>query len=158
MMNEWYKQLFGESEGKDQKGIFPASCIFTTDLHSMGQFLQDGARVMFETVVEVERSRADLTIEKAAEDFDGLNYLAGKTLGHVNKMAMQGTILAHTDGGVPVVLLKTPSLAERDMGYLIYFFEMACAVSGYLLGVNPFDQPGVEAYKKLMFQGLSAWK
>ena len=143
--------MFGESEGKDQKGIFPASCVFTTDLHSMGQFMQDGSRSLFETMVAVEKPRSDLAIPDTGEDFDGLGYLAGQTLSHVNKMAMQGTILAHTDGGVPVIVLRTPSLAERDLGYLIYFFEKACAVSGYLLGVNPFDQPGVESYKKNMF-------
>jgi glucose-6-phosphate isomerase len=150
-IGEWWKQLYGESEGKEHQGIFPASVDLTTDLHSMGQFLQDGARVMFETVVDVEKPRADFVLEKAPEDFDGLNYLAGKTLGHVNRMAMQGTVLAHTDGGVPVAILKVPSLAERDMGYLVYFLEKACAISGYLLGVNPFNQPGVESYKKNMF-------
>lgn len=150
LMNEWYKQLFGESEGKDQKGIFPASVVFTTDLHSMGQYLQDGSRMLFETVLDVKKPRAELTIP-AGEDFDGLGYLAGQSLSHVNKMAMQGTVLAHTDGGVPVVVLETDSLAEADLGYLIYFFEKACAISGYLLGVNPFDQPGVESYKKNMF-------
>jgi glucose-6-phosphate isomerase len=151
LMNEWYKQLFGESEGKDQKGIFPASVIFTTDLHSMGQFLQDGSRSLFETVVAVKTPRANLTIGRDAADFDGLNYLEGKTLAQVNKSAMQGTILAHTDGGVPVVVLQTDSLSEQDLGYLVYFFEMACAVSGYLMGVNPFNQPGVESYQKNMF-------
>ena len=151
MMNEWYKQLFGESEGKDGKGIFPASVVYTTDLHSMGQFMQDGSRNLFETVVAVERPRADCLVPDTGEDFDGLGYLAGQSLSHVNKMAMQGTILAHQGGGVPVMVLNTPSLAEEDMGYLIYFFEKACALSGYLLGVNPFDQPGVESYKKNMF-------
>lgn len=151
MMNEWYKQLFGESEGKDQKGIFPASVVFTTDLHSMGQFLQDGSRNLFETFVDVKQVRADMQIPGGSEDFDGLGYLAGADLSHVNRMAMQGTILAHTDGGVPVLVLETPSLQEEDLGYLLYFFEKACAISGYLLGVNPFDQPGVESYKKNMF-------
>ncbi len=150
VMCEWYKQLFGESEGKDQKGIFPASVIFSTDLHSMGQFLQDGSRNLFETVVAVKRLRRDMPIP-AGEDFDGLGYLARQNLSHVNDMAMKGTILAHTDGGVPVVVLETDSLAARDVGYLIYFFEKACAISGYLLGVNPFDQPGVESYKRNMF-------
>lgn len=150
IMNEWYKQLFGESEGKDQKGIFPASVVFTTDLHSMGQFLQDGSRNLFETVVSVKRPRHDMPIPSGG-DFDGLEYLAGETLSLVNEKAMQGTILAHTDGGVPVIVLETASLAEHDMGYLIYFFEKACAISGYLLGVNPFDQPGVESYKRNMF-------
>ena len=151
LMNEWYKQLFGESEGKDQKGIFPASVIFTTDLHSMGQYLQDGSRILFETVLRVKNIRSELAIPGGEEDFDGLGYLAGSNLSHVNDMALQGTILAHTDGGVPVALLETDSFAERDMGYLIYFFEKACAVSGYMLGVNPFNQPGVESYKQNMF-------
>lgn len=150
IMNEWYKQLFGESEGKDQKGIFPASVIFTTDLHSMGQFLQDGSRNLFETVVDVEKPRIDMPIP-SGEDFDGLGYLAGQNLSFVNKMAMQGTVLAHAEGGVPVLVLQTTSLAEYDMGYLIYFLEKACAISGYILGVNPFDQPGVESYKRNMF-------
>lgn len=150
LMNEWYKQLFGESEGKDQKGIFPASVVFTTDLHSMGQFLQDGSRNLFETVVAVKKPRQDMPIPSGG-DFDGLGYLAGQNLSHVNQMAMQGTILAHTDGGVPVIVLETDSLAAHDMGYLIYFFEKACAISGYILGVNPFDQPGVESYKRNMF-------
>ncbi len=151
MMCEWYKQLFGESEGKDQKGIFPASCIFTTDLHSMGQFLQNGRRLLFETVVDIKQPRTDVTIAAIEQDFDGLNYLAGQTVNHVNRMAMQATVMAHSDGGVPVAILQTDSLKEEDMGYLIYFFEKACAVSGYILGVNPFNQPGVEAYKQNMF-------
>lgn len=151
MMNEWYKQLFGESEGKDQKGLFPASVIFSTDLHSMGQFVQDGSRNLFETVVDVLHPRADIEIIDSAEDTDGLNFLSGRRLSEVNRKAMQGTILAHTDGGVPVLVLETDSLRAHDMGYLIYFFEKACAISGYMLGVNPFDQPGVESYKKNMF-------
>lgn len=151
MMNEWYKQLFGESEGKDQKGIFPASVIFSTDLHSMGQYMQDGARCLFETVVDIKQPRSDFEIAMSEEDFDGLNFLAGNSMSHVNRMAMQGTILAHSDGGVPVIVLEVDSLSARDMGYLIYFFEKTCAVSGYMLGVNPFDQPGVESYKKNMF-------
>lgn len=151
MMNEWYKQLFGESEGKDHKGIFPASVIFSTDLHSMGQYVQDGSRTLFETVVDVQTPREDLTIVESPDDIDGLNFLAGKKLSYVNRKAMQGTILAHTDGGVPVLVLEVESLAPRQLGYLIYFFEKACAISGYLLGVNPFDQPGVESYKKNMF-------
>lgn len=151
MMNEWYKQLFGESEGKDQKGIYPSSVIFSTDLHSMGQFVQDGARNLFETVVQIDKPRSDINIPDSAEDFDGLNFLAGKELSYVNRMAMQGTILAHTDGGVPVLVIEMPSLSAKDMGYLVYFFEKACAISGYMLGVNPFDQPGVESYKKNMF-------
>ncbi len=151
LMNEWYKQLFGESEGKDGKGVFPASVVFSTDLHSMGQFLQDGSRMLFETVVDIEKPRVDVTIPKGGTDADGLGFLEGSTLSHVNRMAMQGTALAHHDGGVPVILLCTPSLAEYDLGYLIFFFEKACAISGYLLGVNPFDQPGVESYKRNMF-------
>ena len=150
MMNEWYKQLFGESEGKDQKGIFPASVIFSTDLHSMGQYVQDGSRILFETVIDIKKPRVDLTIPHG-EDFDGLGFLAGQTLSHVNRKAMQGTILAHNDGGVPVVVLEIESLSAFDLGYLIYFLEKACAISGYLLGVNPFNQPGVESYKKNMF-------
>lgn len=150
MMNEWYKQLFGESEGKDQKGIFPASVIFTTDLHSMGQYIQDGTRFLFETVVDIKTPREDLTIP-GGEDGDGLGFLSGQPLSHVNRMAMQGTMLAHSDGGVPVMSLELADLSARSVGYLIYFFEKACAISGYLLGVNPFDQPGVESYKKNMF-------
>ncbi|MEG2697457.1 MAG: glucose-6-phosphate isomerase [Ruthenibacterium sp.] len=151
MMNEWYKQLFGESEGKNQKGLFPASVIFSTDLHSMGQFVQDGARIMFETVVDIKKPQKDMFIEKSEENFDGLNFLSGQNMSIVNRKAMEGTILAHTDGGVPTLLLELDSLCEKDLGYLIYFFEKACAVSGYLLSVNPFDQPGVESYKKNMF-------
>ncbi|HIV87250.1 MAG TPA: glucose-6-phosphate isomerase [Candidatus Pygmaiobacter gallistercoris] len=151
MMNEWYKQLFGESEGKDNKGLFPASVIFSTDLHSMGQFIQDGARVMFETVVDVKHPKEELFIEKSEENFDGLNFLAGQNMSYVNRKAMEGTLLAHTDGGVPNLVLEVNSLGEYDFGYLIYFFEKACAISGYLLGVNPFNQPGVESYKKNMF-------
>ena len=151
MMNEWYKQLFGESEGKDQKGLFPASVIFSTDLHSMGQFVQDGSRVMFETVVDIKSTEQEYVIEADENDFDGLNFLADMKLSDVNRKAMQGTILAHTAGGVPVITLEVDSLTEKDFGYLIYFFEFTCAVSGYMLGVNPFDQPGVESYKKNMF-------
>lgn len=151
MMNEWYKQLYGESEGKDQKGIFPASVIFSTDLHSMGQFVQDGARIMFETVIDIKTPQNELFIEKSAENFDGLNFLAGQNMSVVNRKAMEGTILAHTDGGVPNLMLEVESLTEEALGYLIYFFEKACAISGYMLGVNPFDQPGVESYKKNMF-------
>lgn len=151
MMNEWYKQLYGESEGKDQKGIFPASVIFSTDLHSMGQYVQDGGRMLFETVVDVQKPRREVLIPNSEEDIDGLNFLSGKELSYVNQKAMQGTILAHNDGGVPVLVLEVESLAARSLGYLIYFFEKACAISGYLLGVNPFDQPGVESYKKNMF-------
>lgn len=150
-VSEWWKQLYGESEGKDQKGIFPASVDLTTDLHSMGQFIQDGSRIMFETVLEVEKSREELIIGEEPVDLDGLNYLAGKTVDFVNKSAMNGTILAHTDGQVPNFLVKIPEVNEFYLGELFYFFEFACGVSGYLNGVNPFDQPGVESYKKNMF-------
>ncbi|MCM1103856.1 MAG: glucose-6-phosphate isomerase [Clostridium sp.] len=150
-VSEWWKQLYGESEGKDQKGIFPASVDLTTDLHSMGQFIQDGARIMFETVINVETSRETITINKEEVDLDGLNYLAGKTVDFVNKSAMNGTILAHTDGQVPNLMVTIPEVNEFYLGQLFYFFEFACGVSGYLLGVNPFNQPGVESYKKNMF-------
>ncbi len=150
-VSEWWKQLYGESEGKDQKGIFPASVDLTTDLHSMGQFIQDGARIMFETVLDVETSREEIIIGKEPVDLDGLNYLAGKTVDFVNKSAMNGTILAHTDGQVPNFIVKIPEVNEFYLGELFYFFEFACGVSGYLNGVNPFDQPGVESYKKNMF-------
>lgn len=150
-VSEWWKQLYGESEGKDQKGIFPASVDLTTDLHSMGQFIQDGSRIMFETVLEVEKSREELIIGEEPVDLDGLNYLAGKTVDFVNKSAMNGTILAHTDGQVPNFLVKIPEVSEFYLGELFYFFEFACGLSGYLLGVNPFNQPGVESYKKNMF-------
>lgn len=148
---EWWKQLFGESEGKDQKGIFPSSANFSTDLHSLGQYVQEGRRDLFETVLYVENSRHELTIEAEDQDLDGLNYLAGETVDFVNKKAFQGTMLAHTDGGVPNLIVELPQLDEYTFGYLVYFFEKACAMSGYLLGVNPFDQPGVEAYKVNMF-------
>ena len=151
MMNEWYKQLYGESEGKDQKGLMPTSVIFSTDLHSMGQFVQDGARIMFETVVDIKKPHTELFIEKDPANLDGLNFLADQNMSVVNRKAMEGTILAHTDGGVPNIVLEVDSLGEFDLGYLIYFFERACAISGYILGVNPFDQPGVESYKKNMF-------
>lgn len=150
-VSEWWKQLYGESEGKDQKGIFPASVDLTTDLHSMGQFIQDGSRIMFETVLNVEESRAELTIGEEPVDLDGLNYLAGKTVDFVNKSAMNGTILAHTDGDVPNLMVKIPEQNEFYLGQLFYFFEFACGVSGYISGVNPFNQPGVESYKKNMF-------
>ena len=153
-VSEWWKQLYGESEGKDQKGIFPASVDLTTDLHSMGQFIQDGARIMFETVLNVEKSSAELTIGEEAVDLDGLNYLAGKTVDFVNKSAMNGTILAHTDGNVPNLMVKIPEQNEFYLGQLFYFFEFACGISGYMLGVNPFNQPGVEGYKKNMFKLL----
>ena len=150
-VSEWWKQLFGESEGKDNKGLFPASCIFSTDLHSMGQFIQDGSRVMFETVINIDTPREELTIGEEPVDLDGLNYLAGKTVDFVNKSAMNGTILAHTDGQVPNFMVTVPEVNEFYLGELFYFFEFACGVSGYLLGVNPFNQPGVESYKKNMF-------
>ncbi|MEY8332714.1 glucose-6-phosphate isomerase [Lachnospiraceae bacterium 47-T17] len=150
-VSEWWKQLYGESEGKDQKGIFPASVDLTTDLHSMGQFIQDGSRIMFETVLNVEKSRECVLIEEEPVDLDGLNYLAGKDMDFVNKSAMNGTILAHTDGNVPNLMVKIPEQNEFYLGELFYFFEFACGISGYLLGVNPFNQPGVESYKKNMF-------
>ena len=151
MMNEWYKQLFGESEGKDQKGLMPTSCIFSTDLHSMGQFLQDGSRTMFETYVDIKQTREDFYIPELEGNFDGLNFLANQNMSVVNRKAMEGTILSHTDGGVPLGLIEVDSLDAYNVGALIYFFWKACAVSGYLLSVNPFDQPGVESYKKNMF-------
>ena len=150
-VSEWWKQLFGESEGKDNKGLFPASVDLTTDLHSMGQFIQDGSRVMFETVINIDTPREELTIGEEPVDLDGLNYLAGKTVDFVNKSAMNGTILAHTDGNVPNLMVKIPEQTEFYLGELFYFFEFACGVSGYLLGVNPFNQPGVESYKHNMF-------
>ena len=150
-VGEWWKQLYGESEGKDQKGIFPAAVDLTTDLHSMGQFIQDGQRTMFETVIELEQPACEITLEKEEVDLDGLNYLAGKTVDFINKSAMKGTRLAHTDGNVPNLVVKLPEQTEFYLGELFYFFEFACGVSGYILGVNPFDQPGVESYKKNMF-------
>ncbi|MEE1184854.1 MAG: glucose-6-phosphate isomerase [Acutalibacteraceae bacterium] len=151
MMAEWFKQLFGESEGKDNKGLFPASVTFSTDLHSMGQYVQDGSRLMFETVVTFGESDKDVIIQAEADDGDGLNFLAGKTMSFVNSKAFEGTVLAHTDGGVPNLVISIDKPDEENLGRLIYFFEKACAVSGYMLGVNPFDQPGVESYKKNMF-------
>ena len=150
-VSEWWKQLYGESEGKDQRGIFPASVDLTTDLHSMGQFIQDGARIMFETVINVETSREEIILNEEPVDLDGLNYLAGKSVDFVNKSAMNGTILAHTDGQVPNFMVNVPEVNEYYLGQLFYFFEFACGVSGYMLGVNPFNQPGVESYKKNMF-------
>ena len=150
-VSEWWKQLFGESEGKDQRGIFPAAVDLTTDLHSMGQFIQDGARIMFETVINVEESPEEIVLKKEDVDTDGMNYLAGKTVDFVNKSAMNGTILAHTDGNVPNLMVKVPEQNEFYLGELFYFFEFACGVSGYILGINPFNQPGVESYKKNMF-------
>ena len=150
-VSEWWKQLYGESEGKDQKGIFPASVDLTTDLHSMGQFIQDGSRIMYETVLNVEESQEEIIINEEPVDLDGLNYLAGKSVDFVNKSAMNGTILAHTDGNVPNLMVSIPKQDEFSLGELFYFFEFACGVSGYILGVNPFNQPGVESYKKNMF-------
>lgn len=148
---EWWKQLYGESEGKDQKGIFPAAVDLTTDLHSMGQFIQDGSRIMFETVVNIENTDAKIFIENDPEDLDGLNYLAGKDMDFVNKSAMNGTVLAHTDGNVPNLMVHVPQQNEFYLGELFYMYEFACGISGYILGVNPFNQPGVESYKKNMF-------
>lgn len=150
-VSEWWKQLYGESEGKDQKGIFPAAVDLTTDLHSMGQFIQDGSRNLFETVLEVCESPAEIVLKEEVVDTDGMNYLAGQTVDFVNKSAMNGTILAHTDGSVPNLMVKIPKQDAFSLGQLFYFFEFACGVSGYLLGVNPFNQPGVESYKKNMF-------
>ena len=149
--NEWWKQLFGESEGKDNKGLFPAGVSFSTDLHSMGQYIQEGRRNLFETVINVETPKKKITIEAAENDLDGLNFLAGKELDFVNKKAFEGTLLAHNDGGVPNIILTVPELSAYYFGQLVYFFEKACGISGYLLNINPFDQPGVEAYKKNMF-------
>ena len=149
--NEWWKQLYGESEGKDGKGLFPAAVDFSTDLHSMGQFIQDGTRNMFETVINVEKAKKEITIEFSEGDLDGLNFLTGKTMDFVNSKAFEGTLLAHNDGGVPNMVLNVPELSPYYFGQMVYFFEKACGISGYLLGVNPFDQPGVEAYKKNMF-------
>lgn len=148
---EWWKQLFGESEGKEQKGIFPAGVGFTTDLHSMGQYIQEGLRNIFETVIRVEKPLADVLIPGDRDDLDGLNFLAGRGMDHVNRMAGEGTMLAHVDGGVPNLEIIIPELSAYTLGELIYFFEISCALSGYVMGVNPFDQPGVEAYKKNMF-------
>jgi len=155
MMNEWLKQLFGESEGKDQKGIYPSSATFSTDLHSLGQFIQDGSRIMFETVVDFGAPKQDFFIKEDPANFDGLNFLSNQNMSVVNKKAMQGTVLAHTEGGVPNIVLEVPEINEFELGYLIYFFEKACALSGYVLGVNPFNQPGVESYKKNMFALLN---
>ena len=151
MMNEWFKQLYGESEGKNQTGIFPTSVIFSTDLHSMGQYIQDGSRTLFETVVLFDKVQREVVIGNDPENLDGLNFLTGKTMDYVNRKAFEGTVLAHNDGGVPNIILNVDAMDEYNLGYLIYFFEKACAISGYLLGVNPFNQPGVESYKKNMF-------
>ena len=150
-IGEWWKQLYGESEGKDLKGIFPASVDLTTDLHSMGQYIQQGVRCMFETVIDIEKAREEIYINEEPIDLDGLNYLAGETVDYINKNAMNGTMLAHTDGQVPNFMIHIPEATEHYLGELLYFFEFACGVSGYILGVNPFDQPGVESYKKNMF-------
>lgn len=151
MMNEWFKQLFGESEGKNNKGLFPSSAVFSTDLHSMGQFIQEGSRTMFETAVIFDKPKKSVVIKEEKTDSDGLNFLAGKELDFVNRKAFEGTVLAHVDGGVPNIVLELPEMNEYEFGYLVYFLEKACAVSGYTLGVNPFNQPGVESYKKNMF-------
>lgn len=150
-ISEWWKQLYGESEGKNKKGIFPASVDLTTDLHSMGQYIQDGQRNLMETIINIENTDEDLVIKEEKEDLDGLNYLAGENLSYINSKAFEGTLLAHIDGGVPCMVINIPEMNPFNMGYLIYFFEKACAVSGYILDVNPFDQPGVESYKKNMF-------
>lgn len=149
--SDWWKQLFGESEGKNQKGIYPSSATFTTDLHSIGQYIQDGRRNLFETILHVKAPIKDLILEHDANNLDGLNYLAGKSIHEINEKAFQGTLLAHTDGNVPNLVISMPKIDAYTFGYLVYFFEKSCAVSGYLLGVNPFDQPGVEAYKQNMF-------
>lgn len=151
MMSEWWKQLYGESEGKNHKGLFPASVIFSTDLHSMGQFIQDGSRIMFETVVLIDKAKNDIFIQDDPGNVDGLNFLSGRSMSYINRKAFEGTVLAHTDGDVPNVILSIPEANEEELGYLIYFFEKACAISGYIMGINPFDQPGVESYKKNMF-------
>ena len=151
MMAEWFKQLFGESEGKDNRGIYPSSCIFSTDLHSMGQFIQDGSRVMFETVVDIKKPKQDFFLENDAQNLDGLNFLTNQNMSVVNRCAFEGTILAHTEGNVPNIVLELEDTTEKSFGYMVYFFEKACAVSGYMLGINPFNQPGVESYKKNMF-------
>lgn len=151
MMNEWFKQLFGESEGKDGKGLYPSSAVFSTDLHSMGQFIQQGSRVLFETAVVFDEPKTEVVIEKDEANADGLNFLAGKTMSYVNRKAFEGTVLAHVDGGVPNVVLELPKMDAYHFGYLVYFLEKACAISGYTLGVNPFNQPGVESYKSNMF-------
>ncbi len=151
MLNEWWKQLYGESEGKDGKGIFPCSVIFSTDLHSLGQYVQDGQRNLFETVISIKNPGAKFVIPDDPANVDGLNFISGKELDYVNKTAMTATLIAHNDGGVPNILLEVEDRSAYSLGYLIYFFEFACAISGYIIGVNPFDQPGVEAYKKNMF-------
>ena len=153
-MAEWWKQLFGESEGKDGKGIFPSSADMTTDLHSLGQYIQDGERIILETVISVKSTGSEVIIPSDGENLDQLNYIAGKRLSEVNARAEEGTIMAHVEGGVPVIIINLPAISERYLGQLFYFFEISCAVSGYMLGINPFDQPGVEAYKRNMFKLL----
>ena len=151
MMAEWFKQLFGESEGKDNKGIFPTAATFSTDLHSLGQFIQDGSKIIFETVVDIKKPKKDLFLENDKENLDGLNFLTNQNMSIVNRKALEGTILAHTEGGIPNMVLEVEEINEFNFGYMVYFFEKACAISGYMLGVNPFNQPGVESYKKNMF-------
>lgn len=151
MMNEWFKQLFGESEGKDGKALFPAAAVFSTDLHSMGQYIQQGRRNLFETFVHFAKPKTVFSIGGAGDNADGLDFLKGRPLDYVNNRAFEGTILAHNDGGVPCAVLEVPEISEREFGYMVYFFEKACAISGYLLAVNPFNQPGVESYKRNMF-------
>ena len=151
LMNEWFKQLFGESEGKDGKGLFPTSAVFSTDLHSLGQFIQDGTKLLFETVVNFEKAQKDFFLKDEPGNGDGLNFLSNQNMSVVNRKAYEGTVIAHSEGGTPNIVLEVPELNETELGYMIYFFEKACAISGYLLGVNPFDQPGVESYKKNMF-------
>ena len=153
-ITEWWKQLYGESEGKDKKGIFPAGVDLTTDLHSMGQYIQDGRRNLFETVIKIKENASEITIQTDGQNLDGLNYLADKTLGYVNSKAMEGTVQAHVTGNVPNLMVEIDKLDEENIGELLYFFEKACAVSGMILGVNPFNQPGVEEYKKNMFRLL----
>ncbi|XMB67944.1 glucose-6-phosphate isomerase [Mycoplasmatota bacterium zrk1] len=152
--NEWWKQLFGESDGKDGRGLFPTSASFSTDLHSLGQYIQDGERLFFETIINVIKPKKDLIIENDKLNLDGLNYLSGKSVSYVNQMAFEGTLDAHLEGNVPAMVLSVPDLSEKTLGYLVYFFEKACAMSGYIIGVNPFNQPGVEQYKKNMFSLL----
>lgn len=151
MMNEWFKQLFGESEGKDGKGIYPSSAVFSTDLHSLGQFIQDGSKILFETVLDIEKPKSDFFVKDDPNNLDGLNFLSNQNMSVVNRKALEGTVIAHTEGGTPNLILQMPEINEFELGYLIYFFEKACAIDGYVLGVNPFDQPGVESYKKNMF-------
>ncbi len=151
MMNEWFKQLFGESEGKDNKGLYPTSAIFSTDLHSLGQFIQDGSKILFETVIQFTQPQKEYFLEDEPDNIDGLNFLSNQNMSVVNRKAFEGVVIAHTEGGVPNMVLEVPVLDEYNLGYIIYFFEKACAISGYLMGVNPFDQPGVESYKRNMF-------